>query len=224
VRLLWNDRVRGTHNATLLAGDVDTNFGRTPTAWYVFSDTAADSAGFLAVGAKAGITNMRFVVDGKLEDQGGVGFAVDDRVVFSKSSCRTSSDTSSLAARFDVGVRHGLIFYLIQELIELAPLQVRNGVHPTRVYLEQDTVNDIQLPIIVETNIPPPPPAHPSTPDAAYKIWSVMVAVNVTDPFDTIQYSIGAEIDGVKITDFNGNANNVQHVLTDLPLCAGVSG
>ncbi|KAJ7906150.1 heme peroxidase [Mycena leptocephala] len=192
VRLLWNDRVRGTHNATLLAGDVNTNFGRTPTAWYVFSDTAADSASFLAVDAKAGITNMRFVVDGKLEDQGGVGFAVDDRVVFSKSSCRTSSDTSSLATRFDVG-----------ELIELAPLQ---------------------LPIIVETNIPPPPPAHPSAPDAAYKIWSVMVAVNVTDPFDTIQYSIGAEIDGVKITDFNGNANNVQHVLTDFPLCAGVSG
>jgi hypothetical protein len=105
VRLFWNDRVRSTHNATLLAGEMDTNFGRTPTAWYVFSDAAADSVGFLAVDAKAGITNMHFVVDGKIEDQGGVGFAVDDRVVFSKTSCRTSSDTSSPAARFDVGVR-----------------------------------------------------------------------------------------------------------------------
>ncbi|KAJ7901363.1 heme peroxidase [Mycena leptocephala] len=204
VRLLWNDRVRSTHNATLLAGEVDTNFGRTPTAWYVFSDAAADSVGFLAVDAKAGITNMHFVVDGKVEDQGGVGFAVDDRVVFSKTSCRTSSDTSSPAARFDVGVR--------------------NGVHPTRVYLEQDTFDDVPLPIIVETNIPPPPPAHPGASGAAYTIWSVTVAVNVTNPFDTIQYSIGAEIDGVKITDFNGNGNtNGQHVLTDLPLCAGVS-
>jgi hypothetical protein len=123
-----------------------------------------------------------------------------------------------------LGFVHGLIFCVSRLLIELSTLQVRNGVHPTRVYLEQDTFDDVQLPIIVETNIPPPPPAHPSARDAAYTIWSLMVAVNVTDPFDTIRYSIGAEIDGVKITDFNGNANNVQHVLNDLPLCAGVSG
>lgn len=45
---------------------------------------------------------MRFTVDGKVEDQGGVGFAVEDGYVFSASSCLTS--TNPIAGRFDIAV------------------------------------------------------------------------------------------------------------------------
>jgi autotransporter translocation and assembly factor TamB len=89
-------------------------------------------------------------------------------------------------------------------------------VNVTRVYLEEDTFDDIPLPIVIETDFPPP--IQPTTPTSAYSIWSTEVSVDVTSrPFDVIQFSIGAEIDGVKITD------NGQHVLTALPLCPGAT-
>jgi hypothetical protein len=53
---------------------------------------------------------MSFTVDGKLEDQGGIGFAVDDRIVFSQSSCIISD--SPFLARFDVGVRVDVLVFL----------------------------------------------------------------------------------------------------------------
>ncbi|KAJ7805407.1 heme peroxidase [Mycena olivaceomarginata] len=188
VRVIWDDRVGGTHNATLAAAQVDTNSPRTPAAWYSFP--------VLSLDAVAGIEIMRFTVNGKLEDQDGVGFAVDDRVVFANTSCRTSSSSNPLTARYDVGVR--------------------SGVNVTRVYLEEDTLDDIPLPIVIETDFPPP--TQPTTPTSAYSIWSTEVSVDVTSrPFDVIQFSIGAEIDGVKITD------NGQHVLTALPLCPGAT-
>ncbi|KAJ6474385.1 heme peroxidase [Mycena vulgaris] len=193
VRLLWDDRVGGANDFTLFSIGVDNNAPRTPAAWYLFAPTPPQTQ-FIPLDPVAGMTTMRFSVDGALENQGGVGFAVDDRVVFSESSCRTSADSTNLAARYDVAVR--------------------NGVNPTRVYLEEDTFDDVPLSIVVETDIPPP--TQPIAPNPAYTIWSVQVSVNLTNPFDTIKYSVGAEIDGVKITDNGG------HVLTDLPLCPGV--
>jgi hypothetical protein len=53
---------------------------------------------------KAGILRMRFLLNGKLEDQG-VGFAVQDGVVFSTSACLTSSDREDPPkGRFDIAV------------------------------------------------------------------------------------------------------------------------
>ncbi|KAJ7210600.1 hypothetical protein C8J57DRAFT_1257158 [Mycena rebaudengoi] len=63
--------------------------GRYNAAWYQLNSTE-DNAPFLSVDAVAGITSMRFIVDNKLEDPGGLGFTVQDGVVFSNSSCLTS--------------------------------------------------------------------------------------------------------------------------------------
>jgi hypothetical protein len=40
----------------------------------------------------------------QVHDQGGVGFAVQDAVVFSKTSCLTDPDASPVKGRFDIGV------------------------------------------------------------------------------------------------------------------------
>ncbi|KAJ7084925.1 hypothetical protein C8R44DRAFT_753005 [Mycena epipterygia] len=50
--------------------------------WY----SMLENGGPLSLGAAAGIKSMRFVVDGKLEDQGGIGFPVQDGVLFSTST------------------------------------------------------------------------------------------------------------------------------------------
>lgn len=90
--------------------------GRVQSTWYAFNGTSNDDGtpGALSLDPAAGITRMRFTVDGKLEDQGGVGFAVQDGVVFSRSSCLTvapadgedgSGSDSPIAGRFDIAVR-----------------------------------------------------------------------------------------------------------------------
>jgi hypothetical protein len=70
--------------------------------------------------------------------------------------------------------------------------QVRNGVNPTRMYLEAEKFDDVLRTIIVETDIPPP--TQPVAANAAYSLWSIVSS----DAFG--QYTIGAEIDGVKIS------------------------
>jgi hypothetical protein len=89
---------KNKNNATLTSSSVSTGMSST-AAWYSFDDLP------IVVDAKAGITGMRFVVDGKLHDQGGVGFAVQDAVVFSKTSCLTDPDANPVKGRSDVGVR-----------------------------------------------------------------------------------------------------------------------
>jgi hypothetical protein len=110
VRLLWDDHTKGTHNATLPAvGTSSAINGRYTAAWYGFQATSEDAGEdrFLLLDAAEGIKTMRFVVNDKLEDQGGIGFAVEDRVVFSATSCVTarSAEDSPLSGRFDIGVR-----------------------------------------------------------------------------------------------------------------------
>ncbi|KAJ7110609.1 heme peroxidase [Mycena epipterygia] len=180
VLMLWDDHAGGTNNVSLFASGVSTSSGnRYSAAWYAFNTTSLDPA--------AGITSMRFVVDGKLEDQGGAGFAVQDGVVFSNSSCLTSQDP--MIGRFDVAVR--------------------NGLNPTRVFLEQDTKDDIQRTIIVQTDIPPPPPAQPPPTGAGYSMWSI--TLNDTEG----SWNVGAEVEGVKLV-----LNEAQHALFDFPPCA----
>jgi hypothetical protein len=47
-------------------------------------------------------------VGNKLEDQGGRGFTVDDRIAFSASSCLSSEDP--ITGRFDIAVRLPFFF------------------------------------------------------------------------------------------------------------------
>lgn len=102
VLLLWEDHIGRTHRASLnFAGLSTAVAGRYTAAWYAFNMTAELS--FQAVDPAAGITRMRFLVDGQVEDQSGVGFAVQDAVVFSGSSCATSQDP--YAGHLDIAVR-----------------------------------------------------------------------------------------------------------------------
>ncbi|KAJ7234801.1 heme peroxidase [Mycena rebaudengoi] len=175
VRLLWDDHVGGTNNNVTLRSEGEVNNRRTSAAWYTFDPT--EDLAFVSIDAVAGITSMKFAIDGKLEEQGGIGFAIQDSVVFSATSCVTSFDGHvPLAGRYDIAVR--------------------DGVNPTRVYLEQETKDSVQRPIIVETDVPRP--TTPVAANAAYSIWSISSNETVAS------YTIGAEIDGVKITTIKG--------------------
>ncbi|KAJ6573716.1 heme peroxidase [Mycena sp. CBHHK59/15] len=184
VQLLRDDHVGGLNNVTLVQSGTSTSAGgRNTAAWYSIS---------LTLEAAAGITSMRFAVDGTLEDQGGVGFAVADDIMFSNSSC-FNSDGNNVGGHLDVAVR--------------------NGVNPTRVYLEEQVRDDVSRPTIVEVDITPP--AQPAGPDAVYAIWSAVIPI--TGIFDTSAYSIGAEIDGVKVT------RSDPRFVTDFSPCSTVS-
>ncbi|KAJ7708335.1 heme peroxidase [Mycena rosella] len=173
VRLLWDDRAGGTGNATLpFAGLSSAVAGRYSAAWYAFNGTD----NFIPLNATAGIKTMRFTVNDQLEDQGGVGFAVQDGVVFSETSCMTSQNP--IAARFDVAVR--------------------NGVNPTRVYIAGSTfATGVELPPITETDFSPP--AQPVAANAAYSMWSLNF--NGTAP---TFLNLLAEVDGATtLTELN---------------------
>ncbi|KAJ7084267.1 heme peroxidase [Mycena epipterygia] len=183
VNLLWDDHIGGTHNLSLTAAGVSTSTGGLHSAaWYSFLENEAA----LLLDAEAGITSMRFVVDGKLEDQGGIGFAVQDGVLFSMSTCLSSTPpfTPPFVGRFDVAVRTGL--------------------NPSRVYLERTTLDDVGRPIVVEKDVPRP--AKPVPTKAGYSIWSVNL--NETE---FIVWSVGAEVDGVKLI-LNDNLHSIEGI------------
>ncbi|KAJ7288756.1 heme peroxidase [Mycena rebaudengoi] len=172
VRMMWEDRVGGKNNATLPFVGVSTAISaRYTSPWHGFQ--TAEATPFIFLDAAAGITNMRFTVDNKLEDQGGIGFAVQDGVVFSETSCVTAREANGfpLTGRFDIGVR--------------------NGLNPTRVYLEQELRDSIGRQIVEETEVSSPVQSVEA--NSAYSIWSVTVN-------DTGSYNIGAEVNGVKIS------------------------
>ncbi|KAJ7463365.1 heme peroxidase [Mycena latifolia] len=174
VRGLLHDHAGGTHTISLDSLGATSSFnGRYSAAWYGMNAT---------LDASTGITSMRFVVDTKLEDQGGQGFPVQDDVLFSETSCATSES----AGRFDIAVR--------------------NGVNPTRVYLESVSVDNTSRPIVSETDVPRP--AQQGAARDAYSIWSIYL----TDP--SAIYTIGAELNGVKFSTVDS------HALTDFPPCS----
>lgn len=89
--------------------------------------------------------------------------------------------------------------------------QVRNGVIPTRVYLEAQMRDSVDRPIVIETNIPPPASkdGQVSANATAYSIWSIEIMGK-----DTFKgYTVGAEVDGVKGT------RNGLHSLFDFSQC-----
>ncbi|KAJ7200275.1 heme peroxidase [Mycena rebaudengoi] len=176
VRLLWDDHTNGTHNATLPAVGRSTAInGRYTSAWYGFQPTPEDDEEekFLFLDAAEGIKSMRFVVNDKLEDQGGVGFAVEDGVVFSATSCVTarSAEGSPLSGRFDIGVR--------------------NGLNPTQVYIQREATDTVGRHVVLETEVPAPASIRSWSHDApTYTIWSIPIHDNVN------AYNIGADVEG----------------------------
>ncbi|KAJ7508850.1 heme peroxidase [Mycena galericulata] len=193
VSLLWDDhtgRTKPQKTGPMTFLGVSTAVaGRYSAAWYGVNDT--QGAGVLSLDAAAGITSMRFLVDGVLEDQGGSGFAVQDGFMFSNTSCVTSVNTTTgeaEAGRLDIAVR--------------------NGVHPTRVYIETVTRDSVDRPVVVETDIAPP--TKPVALNSGYSLW----AVNMTSANGSFLFTIGAEIDGVKYSTAN------IPLLLDFPLCA----
>ncbi|KAJ6504174.1 heme peroxidase [Mycena vitilis] len=178
VQLLADGRDGKTANWTLDPLGVTSSFNNRYSAmWYTINATTSATAGF---------KNISFLVDGKLESQGGLGFPLQDGVVFANSSCTFANASSG--GRMDVGVR--------------------NGLNPSRVYLEEHTTDNTTAPIIVEYDIQRP--ANEST-GSAYTLWSFEIPAKVA------QYSIGAEVDGVKRT------TPEVHFSNKLPLCAGNS-
>ncbi|KAJ6526715.1 heme peroxidase [Mycena capillaripes] len=186
VRLYWDDHVGGTHNATLDFSEVATGV-RTTAAWYAFDDPG------LSLNATAGVTRMRFVVDGKVYDQGGVGFPVQDGVAFSTTSCLTAPNASPLQGRFDIAVR--------------------KTANVTRVFLEQEVKDSVGRITVVETDFPKPAPANAVSAgtSTAYVMWSMNMTQTST------KRTIGAEINGVKMS--TGRVA----LLSNLPVCAGAS-
>ncbi|KAJ7291594.1 heme peroxidase [Mycena rebaudengoi] len=102
--LLWDDYLGGVHNSTLLSSLASVvSYPDGVATAYTFGHESSGVG--LSLDAAAGITNMRFMVDGKLEDQGGVGFAVQDAVVFSTTSCFFFNN---FTAKYNVAVRKGV--------------------------------------------------------------------------------------------------------------------
>ncbi|KAJ7916122.1 hypothetical protein B0H13DRAFT_374179 [Mycena leptocephala] len=129
-----------------------------------------------------------------MEDQGGLGFALQDSVVLSASSCIDFANNGSITGRLDIAVR--------------------NNVNPKRLYIAADTIDDTGRPIVVEIDVPRPSEAAAAT--AAYTIWSVPVDQNRTFGF----YSIEADVDG---DEGAVTLNGPRVQLFSLPPCASVS-
>ncbi|KAJ6482918.1 heme peroxidase [Mycena vitilis] len=174
VRLLWDDHAGSEHNITLPAnGQISTSGGRNTAALYQFSPPDQFDTP-LSLNATAGITTMRFVVDGKLEDQGGVGFALQDSVVLNASSCLDFTD-SGITGRMDIAIR--------------------SNINPKRVYITTESQDDTNLPVVVEIEVPQP--SEPVAADAMYSIWGI--EVNTTEIF--LFYTISADIEGDMTVD-----------------------
>ncbi|KAJ7742603.1 heme peroxidase [Mycena metata] len=147
VVMFWTDHVGATGSVTLTAAGVFTLGVRHTAGWY--------NIPALTFPASSGFKSMYFTVDGQVEDQDGVGFAVQDDLMWSQSSCVVSGASAT-------GLFH---------------VAVRNTLAPTRVFLEQAARDNVTRPIIVETDM-----ALISPSSTGFSIWSVQVANNF-NPF-----------------------------------------
>ncbi|KAJ7042382.1 hypothetical protein C8F04DRAFT_75587 [Mycena alexandri] len=133
--LLWDDHLGGVQNYTLLSSLASSGpFPYEVATSYVFGNSS--DAG-LSLDPAAGITNMRFSVDGKLEDQGGVGFAVQDGFAFSTTSCFFDNNRT---AQYDVAVR--------------------NDVNLTSLYIETEQRDSTSMSVSPRPHFSPPPVAQ----------------------------------------------------------------
>jgi hypothetical protein len=175
--------------------------------------------------AAAGVTRISFTVyengedakkkaKGKVFDQGGRGFAVQDAVVFSKTSCLTKPNAQPVEGRFDVGVSTKISSFRCCFVFGVSPTpidattQVRTGAKVTRVFLEEEVKDSVGRITVVETDFPRPAPAASNSTSKAYTIWSLPMTQS------SAKHTVGAEIDGVKVS--TGRVVG----LTNLPACA----
>ncbi|KAJ7191162.1 heme peroxidase [Mycena haematopus] len=170
VQVVWQDHYGGSGNSSLtFVGTSSSTGGKYSATWYWFNPTLRFGS-ITGLNATAGVKSLSFVVDGKVEDQGGVGFAVQDGFMLAQTSCSTGAPE---VGRVDVAVR--------------------NGVNVTRVYLEKIGTDSVHRVVITEIDIPRPSPGEGVAPNSGpYWVWSM----NLTD--QSMQFTIGAEIDGVK--------------------------
>ncbi|KAJ6620221.1 hypothetical protein B0H10DRAFT_1946274 [Mycena sp. CBHHK59/15] len=113
VHLLCDNHVGGMNNVMLHATGMSSAIDRSDSAvWYMFNTT--EDIQCLSLNAMAGIMSMCFAVDNKLEDQGGVGFTVQDGVVFSETLCLTSQDpTAGWLEVVVINLTNGFAIYTI---------------------------------------------------------------------------------------------------------------
>ncbi|KAJ7435130.1 putative L-ascorbate oxidase [Mycena latifolia] len=168
VRMLWHAHAGGRGKATLgFSGTSSSTGGKYTAVWYGFN--ASDSSSFLSLDATAGIKSLSFVVDGNVEDQGGLGFAVQNSFMFSETSCLTSQNP--FTGKLDFAVR--------------------NGVNLTRLYLEQLENDSAGRRVIVELDIPPP--THAVAANSAYSLWTLnstaFAEFNIGAEIDGVKYS-----------------------------------
>ena len=79
-------------------------------------------------------------------------------------------------------------------------VQVREGLNPTRVFLERLEMDDVGRPILVETEVPRP--HQPVSTGAGYSIWSINLNQTGHDHDSFAEYTLGAEVDGDKLVLF----------------------
>ncbi|KAF7351709.1 Peroxidase [Mycena sanguinolenta] len=148
ITMLLEDHTGGTGNITLeFVGNSSSTGGKYSAAWYTFN--ATDRLNNLYLDAAAGVKSLSFVIDGKLENQNGLGFPIQDAFLFSKTSCQVGF----LSGRIDVAVR--------------------NGVNPTRVFLQEITTDSVERTVVTEVDISPP--SVPVAANSAYSLWSTMM-------------------------------------------------
>ncbi|KAF7351710.1 Peroxidase [Mycena sanguinolenta] len=132
ITMLLEDHTGSTGNFTLkFVGTSSSTGGKYSAAWYTFNDTDRLDFNNLYLDAAAGVKSLSFMIDGKLEDQNGLGFPIQDGFLFSKTSCLVAP----LSGRIDVAVR--------------------NGVNPTRVFLQEFTTDSVQRIVVTEVDISP---------------------------------------------------------------------
>ncbi|KAJ7736869.1 heme peroxidase [Mycena metata] len=171
VLLLWDDHVGGVSNVTLSAEDVDTAAGGRYTAsWF--------NTSILTLQAAAGITSMRFSVDGTVEDQGGIGFPVEDTLMWSKSTCFAFINANTVGQLY---------------------VAVRNTVTPTRVYVEIPTRDDVNRPTVTQIDLT----QQAATTNGTYTIWSAQT----TNKFSFIGLGAEIDGVTVSRDDLRSNTN-----------------
>ncbi|KAK7008397.1 peroxidase [Favolaschia claudopus] len=168
--LLWDDHLGATHNSTLLpslAGTFTYQLGDVATTYRFGGD---DFRG-IALDAAAGIVNMQFMLDGKLQtqqDEKTVDFAVQDSVVLSSTSCFYGNNAT---ARIDVAVRLSA---------KTAAASVKS------LYIEIEDRSSVTKSDFFAVD-------SSAKVNEAYTMWSVNI------PGSPFNRNVGAEIDGVEV-------------------------
>ncbi|TCD65073.1 hypothetical protein EIP91_003275 [Steccherinum ochraceum] len=121
----------------------------------------------ISVNATQSISSFWFEVDGKVEDQNGVGYAMQDIVMMSNGSCLLLGDGTN-----------------VQLVLKFA---IRADVKPSRVYLKADALDSSNAPIVQTTDLPL---TTPESTLSGYNVWSATVASPING------WTVAVDVDG----------------------------